>query len=198
MKKNTTLTLLFLLLVIPLTTTAQQSDKDAAIARIRKAYNAAVANAKMIEKDKVTMTKNGCWGPENSRTAIDFYYTLEAVEDADMVIEKLNLVRETQKGTYTTYYQEFLFDPETETLLFNLVVSDNKNESIKVERRTYFGVNEDGTTYTEVKVIDKKTGKDVTSKYSENIGLLMDDGFMVRYGHNLVNAFSNIMLRGWD
>ncbi len=198
MRKNILYSLLLFLLGLPLCASAQQSDNDAAIARIRKAYNAAVANAKKIEKNKVTMTKDGSWGVENSRTVIDFYYTFEEIKELGFSFEKLNLVRETQKGIHTTYYQEFLFDPDTETLLFHLLVTTDKDNNLKVERRTYFGMDNDGTSHTEVKVTDTKTSKDVTSLHSENIGILMDEGFIIRYGHNLVGAFSNIMLRGWD
>ena len=198
MRKNILYSLLLFLLGLPLCASAQQSDNDAAIARIRKAYNAAVANAKKIEKNKVTMTKDGSWGVENSRTIIDFYYTFEEIKELGFSFEKLNLVRETQKGIHTTYYQEFLFDPDTETLLFHLLVTTDKDNNLKVERRTYFGMDNDGTSHTEVKVTDTKTSKDVTSLHSENIGILMDEGFIIRYGHNLVGAFSNIMLRGWD
>ena len=198
MRKNILYSLLLFLLGLPLCASAQQSDNDAAIARIRKAYNAAVANAKKIEKNKVTMTKDGSWGAENSRTVIDFYYTFEEIKELGFSFEKLNLVRETQKGIHTTYYQEFLFDPDTETLLFHLLVTTDKDNNLKVERLTYFSMDNDGTSHTEVKVTDTKTSKDVTSQHSENIGILMDEGFIIRYGHNLVGAFSNIMLRGWD
>ena len=198
MRKNILYSLLLFLLGLPLCASAQHSVNNAAIARIRKAYNAAVINAKKIEKSKVTMTKDGSWGGENSRTVIDFYYTFEEIKELGFSFEKLNLVRETQKGIHTTYYQEFLFDPDTETLLFHLLVTTDKDNNIKVERRTYFGLDDYGTNQIEVKVTDTKTGKDVTSKYPENFGLLMDEGFTIRYGHNLVGAFSNIMLRGWD
>ena len=191
----TTLTAMLLLTIVPVMAQNTQKSK-ARIDYIRKAYKAAQDNASQSADNMLTVTQrdkdeSGLW----TKTQ-DFYYLVGIVEGPEIPYYKLNLLRSTTKGT-DNKYEEFLYDPEEEDLIFYFV-SYEIEKGVKCETRYYVGAADDGTGYQVTKYTDTKTGKDVTDKYKEYIGMPWDEGFLLRYAHDMQEAFNHLTLRGWD
>lgn len=191
----TTLTAMLLLTMVPAIAQNTQKSKTR-LTYIREAYKAAQDNASRMSDNMLTVTQrdkdeSGLW----TKTQ-DFYYLVGIVEGPEIPYYKLNLLRSTTKGT-DNKYEEFLYDPEEEDLIFYFVNYEIE-KGVKCETRFYVGAADDGTGLQITKYTDTKTGKDVTDKYKEYIGMPWDEGFLLRYAHDMKEAFNHLTLRGWD
>lgn len=184
-----------LMLTTPIQAQNSKKSKDC-IAYIRKLYNEAKANVKKAPDDKVTMTSRYTNDGKPDITTQDFYYIVEIIEGPDIPYNVLNLICRTLKGDYNSY-EEFLFDPKSEELVF-YYVNFEQEEGIKCETRYYMGAADDGTGLKISKFTDTRTGKDVTEKYSDYIGMPWDEGFLMRFAKDQQEAFNHFTLRGWD
>ena len=171
-----------------------QKSKDR-IAYIRKLYSQAQDNAKRSADNMVSVTQREKYDRHVSVVTQDFFYTEGVVEVVEIPFYKLNFLRRTVKGTINTY-EEFLFDEE-ESLVFYFY-SGVEEEGVKCETRWYAGAADDGTGLKVSKYTDPKTGKDVTSQYADRLGMPWDEGFLIRFAHEMQEAFNHITLRGWD
>lgn len=181
--------------VIPVMAQNTQKSK-ARLNYIRNAYKSAQENASRSADNMLTVTQrdkdeSGLW----TKTQ-DFYYLVGIVEGPEIPYYKLNLLRSASKGT-DNKYEEFLYDPEEEDLIFYFVNFEIE-KGVKCETRYYMGAADDGTGLQVTKYTDTKTGKDVTDKYKDYIGMPWDEGFLLRYAHDMQEAFNHLTLRGWD
>lgn len=181
--------------VIPVMAQNTQKSK-ARLNYIRNAYKSAQENASRSADNMISVTQrdkdeSGVW----TKTQ-EFYYLVGIVEGPEIPYYKLNLLRSTSKGT-DNKYEEFLYDPEEEDLIFYFVNFEIE-KGVKCETRYYMGAADDGTGLQVTKYTDTKTGKDVTDKYKDYIGMPWDEGFLLRYAHDMQEAFNHLTLRGWD
>lgn len=173
-----------------------QAQDNARINYIRKVYKEAVANADKNADTKLTVTQRAKADKGIDVTTLDFFYLIEIIEGPDIPFCKLNLLRRTSKGSGNSY-EEFLYDPEDESLLFYFT-SFEQEKGIKCETRWYANGNGDGTSYQVSKYTDTKTGKDVSERYKDYIGMPWDEGFLNRFARDMQEAFNHLTLRGWD
>lgn len=181
--------------VIPVMAQNTQKSK-ARLNYIRNAYKSAQENASRSADNMISVTQrdkdeSGLWTKSQ-----EFYYLVGIVEGPEIPYYKLNLLRSTSKGT-DNKYEEFLYDPEEEDLIFYFVNFEIE-KGVKCETRYYMGAADDGTGLQVTKYTDTKTGKDVTDKYKDYIGMPWDEGFLLRYAHDMQEAFNHLTLRGWD
>ena len=181
--------------VIPVMAQNTQKSK-ARLNYIRNAYKSAQENASRSADNMISVTQrdkdeSGVWTKSQ-----EFYYLVGIVEGPEIPYYKLNLLRSTSKGT-DNKYEEFLYDPEEEDLIFYFVNFEIE-KGVKCETRYYMGAADDGTGLQVTKYTDTKTGKDVTDKYKDYIGMPWDEGFLLRYAHDMQEAFNHLTLRGWD
>ena len=196
MRIITTLLIAFLSLSA-LTTMAQDSQKSKnRIAYIRKVYKEAQENAQKSANNMLTVTQREKSDDGLSTTTLDFFYVTDIVEVVEIPYYKLNLLRRTQKGV-NNQYEEFLYDPSSEDLIFYFT-SFEYEKGVKCETRLYMGASDDGTALKITKFTDTKTGKDVSSRYPDSLGMFWDEGFMQRFAHDMQEAFNHLTLRGWD
>lgn len=184
-----------LMAVLP--TTAQNSQKSKSrVAYIRKQYSDAQALAKRTADNMVSVTQREKSEGYSTVTTLDFFYVIDVMEGTDIPYSKLNLLRRTIKGTVNSY-EEFLYDPEEENLLFYFYTAEYE-KGVKCEVRCYDNADDDGGMLTLKKFTDTKTGKDVTAQYGDILGMPWDEGFMLRFSHDMQEAFNHLTLRGWD
>ena len=181
--------------VIPVMAQNTQKSK-ARLNYIRNAYKSAQENASRSADNMISVTQrdkdeSGLWTKSQ-----EFYYLVGIVEGPEIPYYKLNLLRSTSKGT-DNKYEEFLYDPEEEDLIFYFVNFEIE-KGVKCETRYYMGAADDGTGLQVTKYTETKTGKDVTDKYKDYIGMPWDEGFLLRYAHDMQEAFNHLTLRGWD
>lgn len=194
-KLFTTLLAMTVLSLVP--AMAQNTQKSKArLNYIRNAYKSAQENASRSADNMISVTQrdkdeSGVWTKSQ-----EFYYLVGIVEGPEIPYYKLNLLRSTSKGT-DNKYEEFLYDPEEEDLIFYFVNFEIE-KGVKCETRYYMGAADDGTGLQVTKYTDTKTGKDVTDKYKDYIGMPWDEGFLLRYAHDMQEAFNHLTLRGWD
>ena len=179
---------------MPATAQNTQKSKDR-VTQIRKIYNEAQVNAKNSADNMLSVTQREKSDGHLDIVTQDFFYTVGIVEGPEIPYYKLNLLRRTIKGTVETY-EEFLFDDE-ESLIFYFF-SGEEEKGVKCETRWYAGAADDGTGLKISKYTDSKTGKDVTNRYAERLGMPWDEGFMHRYANDMQEAFNHLTLRGWD
>ena len=176
---------------------AQNNQKSKArLTYIRNAYKAAQDNASRSADNMLTVTQRDKDESGLFTKTQEFYYLVGIVEGPEIPYYKLNLLRSTSKGI-DSKYEEFLYDPEEEDLIFYFVNFEIE-KGVKCETRYYFGAADDGTGLQVTKYTDTKTGKDVTDKYKDYIGMPWDEGFLLRYAHDMQEAFNHLTLRGWD
>ena len=194
---TTSLTVVFLALLSAMPVMAQNTGKsNSRVSYIRKAYQDAVANANKSADNKITVTQREKYEGGANTTTMEFFYLVDVVEGPDIPFYKLNFLRRTCKGQ-DNRYEEFLYDPKDESLLFYFISFEHE-KGVKCETRYYVGANDDGTGMQVTKYTDTKTGKDVTSRYTDYIGMPWDEGFLMRFAHDMQEAFNHITLRGWD
>lgn len=180
-----------------LTTVAQDSQKSKnRIAYIRKVYKEAQENAQKSADNMLTVIQREKSDDGLFTTTLDFFYVTDIVEVVEIPYYKLNLLRRTQKGA-NNQYEEFLYDPSSEDLIFYFT-SFEYEKGVKCETRLYIGASDDGTALKVTKFTDTKTGKDVSSRYPDSLGMFWDEGFMLRFAHDMQEAFNHLTLRGWD
>ena len=176
---------------------AQNTQKSKTrLTYIRNAYKAAQDNARGSEDNSVTVVKREKDNGEVSVETLNFFYLVDVVEGPEIPFYKLNLLNRSFKGV-TNQYEEFLFDAETEDLIFYFINWEIE-KGVKCETRYYVGAADDGTGLQVTKYTDTKTGKDVTDKYKDYIGMPWDEGFLFRFAHDMQEAFNHLTLRGWD
>lgn len=176
---------------------AQDSQQSKSrIAYIRNVYKAAQENAQQSADNMLTVTQREKSNEGLSTTILDFFYVTDMVEVVEIPYYKLNLLRRTQKGE-NNQYEEFLYDPSNEELIFYFT-SFEYEKGVKCETRFYVGASDDGTSLKVTKFTDTKTGKDVSSRYPDSLGMFWDEGFMLRFAHDMQEAFNHLTLRGWD
>ena len=176
---------------------AQNTQKSKTrLTYIRNAYKAAQDNARGSEDNSVTVVKREKDNGEVSVETLNFFYLVDVVEGPEIPFYKLNLLNRSFKGVINQY-EEFLFDAETEDLIFYFINWEIE-KGVKCETRYYVGAADDGTGLQVTKYTDTKTGKDVTDKYKDYIGMPWDEGFLFRFAHDMQEAFNHLTLRGWD
>jgi hypothetical protein len=182
-------------MAMPLMAQNSKQSKDR-IAYIRKIYQEAQEHAKRSADNMVTTTLRDKTDGVASMQTLDFFYLTDVVEVVEIPYCKLNLLRRTLKGG-TNSYEEFLYDPKDESLIFYFYTAEQE-KGVKCETRWYDRAADDGTALKLTKFIDTKTGKDVSNRYGDMLGMPWDDGFLNRFAHDMQEAFNHITLRGWD
>ena len=191
---STLLAMIFLSLAPVLAQNTQKSKNR--IDYIRKVYKSAQENASRSADKMLKVVQRDKDDTGLSTKTLDFYYVVDIVEGPEIPYYKLNLLRRTSKGV-DNQYEEFLYDPEDESLIF-YYVNYEIEKGVKCETRYYVGAADDGTGLQVTKYTDTKTGKDVSSKYADYIGMPWDEGFLSRFAHDMQEAFNHLTLRGWD
>lgn len=140
-----------------------QGNNDARVKTIRKAYAEALERIKAGEEDAnlknkaVIVINENFPGSGPSTFTVEYYFTTEDHPKIDgALIRKLYFMRVKELWATTPWVYEYLFNPESEELMFYFAKTPNVENGTTTERRDYFKSKE---TEPFLEIIDGKTYK---------------------------------------